>query len=71
MGGRDSLLQWWVLNMHSEGGGAQSWRIKAGTHHGGTTSVLKYILGKIVSNLQTVLNQNKTRSLMKESANDT
>lgn len=57
--------------MHSEGGGAQSWRIKAGTHHGGTTSVLKYILGKIVSNLQTVLNQNKTRSLMKESANDT
>ena len=57
--------------MHSEGGGAQSWRTKTGTHHGGTTSVLKYTLRKIVSNLKTVLNQNKTRSLMKESANDT
>lgn len=57
--------------MHPEGGGAQSWRIKTGTHHGGTASVLKYILGKIVSNLKTVLNQNKTRSLMKERANDT
>ena len=31
---------------------------------------LKYILGKVISNFKIFLNQNKTRSLMKENAND-
>lgn len=34
-------------------GGPQSWKVERGTYCDGTTSLLKYIWGKIINNLKT------------------